>query len=487
MSGGSGRLTEEQITAVCSPARRTYIEAAPGSGKTTVAAMRFGLHRFTGTADDTVIGLSFTRSAVNELAQRIRLRWGARALTWPHCVMTFDTLLERILGHLLELGLIDWPGGPTAITVHDTWKGRAHHEWGRRRPSLALDGHSIVVRTRSARKGHHVGHSDFVARVSEGECTHDDVRTVLDAALDLDEARAAVARLLSESIGALIVDEIFDANRLDLRLVELACLQDVRVTIIGDPWQALYGFRGADPDLVPGLVGGQEFVRLPLTRSFRFSTAEARTLSTELRQGRGVTLPAHASIRPDTVLAGTWEQLWECPDTVLPLSFPTPNTTNAAAILLLLDRLTTMAMGKRAVFLSDALATLDLDEKALDRLAGPLSEVLESMRGTGDDIDACYRQLISVVDRETTRPFKRKNRTNIRKLECMRARLLADRRGFIPGLTIHQAKGREWNDVGVRLTDTEAALLGAGLSSEHGGHRKLYVALTRARRATTLF
>ncbi|GLZ05012.1 hypothetical protein Acsp03_24780 [Actinomadura sp. NBRC 104412] len=486
MSGNSGDLTEEQITAVCSPARRAYIEAAPGSGKTTVAAMRFGLHRFTGTADGTVIGLSFTRSAANELRQRIRLKWGGRALTRPHRVMTFDTLLERVLGHLLELGLVQWPGGLTAITVHDTWKGKAEHRWGERRPFLALDGRDVVVRMRSARQDSHVRHDAFVARVNEGECTHDDVRAVLEAALDRDEARNAVARLLGESIGALVVDEIFDANRLDLRLVELACLQDIRVTIIGDPWQALYGFRGADPNLVPGLVAGQGFAKLPLTRSFRFSTVESRMLSTELRQGRTVRLSAQAFTRPDIVLAGTWDQLWECPHTVLPLSFGMPDTTNAAAILLLLDRLTTMALGEHAVFLSDALGTLELDEDTLDRLAGPLSEVLESMRGTGD-IDACYQRLIRAVGVATKRPFKRKHRTHIRKLEGMHARLLADRQGFIPGLTIHQAKGREWNDVGVRLTDNEAALLEAGLSSEHESHRRLYVALTRGRRATTIF
>ncbi|MFB4305059.1 UvrD-helicase domain-containing protein [Actinomadura sp. GTD37] len=480
----TGGLTDEQLTAVCARARCTYIEAAPGSGKTTVAAMRFGLYRFAGMAEDTVVGLSFTRSATNELQQRIRLRWGARALTWPHRVMTFDALLERLLGHVLETGLIKWPGGLTSITVNDTWKGRAEHKWGTRRPTLLLNGRDIAVGTRRARQENHVEYTDFVARVTDGECTHDEVRAVLDAALDLEDVRDAIARLLIDSIGTLIVDEIYDANQLDLRLVELACLWGLRVTIIGDPWQALYGFRGASPDLVPKLVAAQDFVCVPLTRSFRFSTDEARTLSAELRQGHAVALPAKVPVQSDIVLAGTWKLLWECPHSVLPLSFGTPETTNAAAILMLLNRLTTTALGQRAVFLPDALAGLGIDEEALNRLADPLSEILESMRGSSD-IDSSYEALIRVIGGESTRTFKRKHRTHTRKMEAIRTRLLANGSGFVAGLTVHQAKGREWNNVGVRLTENESALLSTGLRSGQESHRRLYVALTRARQATT--
>jgi DNA helicase-2/ATP-dependent DNA helicase PcrA len=72
----------------------TYIEAAPGSGKTTVAAERFGILRFSPNRDDrAVVAVSFTRSATAELGQRIRRRWGPSALAWPHRVVTLDTVL----------------------------------------------------------------------------------------------------------------------------------------------------------------------------------------------------------------------------------------------------------------------------------------------------------------------------------------------------------------------------------------------------------
>ena len=54
----------------------------------------------------------------------------------------------------------------------------------------------------------------------------------------------------------------------------------------------------------------------------------------------------------------------------------------------------------------------------------------------------------------------------------------------VPGLTTHQAKGREWEVVEVRLDANEREALAAGLNVRVESHRQLYVACTRARRAT---
>lgn len=114
-------LTSEQHAAAFSRAERLYINAAPGSGKTTVAAERFGLQRWERGADARrVLGLSFTRSASAELAGRIRRRWGPVALRWPHAIMTIDALHCEILTYLLRSGAINWPGGATDLTVLDT-------------------------------------------------------------------------------------------------------------------------------------------------------------------------------------------------------------------------------------------------------------------------------------------------------------------------------------------------------------------------------
>lgn len=155
-------LTDEQLVAAGTSCSRVFIEAAPGSGKTTVAAQRFGVLRYTqrvlpnGRPDSrAVVAVSFTRSATWELRQRVRRSWGPTALTWPHRICTLDTLLCDLLQDLLLCGLVQWPGGHTTLEVHDSWKVLVRHgftkiEWG-----LALTrqgtSSSVSAATRKAR------------------------------------------------------------------------------------------------------------------------------------------------------------------------------------------------------------------------------------------------------------------------------------------------------------------------------------------------
>jgi DNA helicase-2/ATP-dependent DNA helicase PcrA len=124
-------LTDEQLVAAGTSLRRAYIEASPGSGKTTVAAQRFGFQRYAarrtdvGADDRAVVAVSFTRSATWELRQRVRQSWGPSALCWPHRVVTLDTLIYSLLEYLLETRQIRWPGGHCHLDVHDSWKAVA--------------------------------------------------------------------------------------------------------------------------------------------------------------------------------------------------------------------------------------------------------------------------------------------------------------------------------------------------------------------------
>lgn len=108
-------LTDDQKHAATSSADRVYIEASPGAGKTTVATERYGVARF-GTKGDRrgVLALSFARSARGELRDRVRRRWGANAMRWPHKVWTLDLLHFAIVRHLLSTNALKWPGGHPA-------------------------------------------------------------------------------------------------------------------------------------------------------------------------------------------------------------------------------------------------------------------------------------------------------------------------------------------------------------------------------------
>ena len=127
---------------------------------------------------------------------------------------------------------------------------------------------------------------------------------------------------LLRTVRALIVDEVFDANPLDMELVTLTYGSGVSVTLIGDPWQALYEFRGAQPRLVSELQKSATFEELEMLDSFRYRSDEMLALTCELRAGQPVNLHhmIHDS-KADVVLASRWNYLWDCERRILPLSF----------------------------------------------------------------------------------------------------------------------------------------------------------------------
>lgn len=440
-------LTPEQARAAGSSDGYTYIEAAPGSGKTTVAAERFGILRFSLTRDDrAVVAVSFTRSATAELGQRIRRRWGPSALAWPHRVATFDAVLCDLLTYLLRRGLLRWPGSHEELTVHDTWKVRLTHQWKRQQAYLAVDDEGNIFVTSGWAKSaeNRVDMKEFQEAVSNGECTHDDIRRVLTTTLARPAIADAIGQRLRDTIRAIIVDEVFDANTLDLRLVEIACEQGVETSIIGDPWQALYRFRGARPEHVPNLVQTRGFVHRPLTTSFRFRTEEAQTLSTRLRTGQSVTLPQGTSLDADIVLAGTWKELWGSGDNVLPLSFSsTPENPTEAAAILLLDRVTQTTLGQHATFLGDALTTLGItDQESTVRMSQPFTEVLDILSSAEPNAaDTAWTKLVSIVKSESPRTFPRKHATQVARLEKIRLVLHSRTRIFIPESQFTKPRG----------------------------------------------
>lgn len=488
------KLTEEQRRAAAAREERVFVEANPGSGKTTVAAERFGVLRFQSRLQPTsaVTAVSFTRSATAELRNRIRDRWGTSVIAWPHGVSTIDALLHSLLSHLLRTRAVSWPGGHAAIQVMDDWRGHSGFRFLRPGNYLRvcdLEGNGQVISKGVRVVGARFGFGNrqvFEDHLAQGLCTHEEVRSVLAAALSTPSLQESIETYLRTSLSRLVVDEVFDANGLDLELVKMAADAGIPVTLVGDPWQALYGFRGASPELVPELIETRGFTTFPLSTSFRFRTAVMQQLAADLRTGRPVRI--ESGHPQDVVLASTWERLWNGPEHVLPLSFGRiTNRTDAIAIVLL-DHLLQARFSERTVFLPEALLLLGLDNESYrTNRAQVLGNVIEILGRDGPE-----RALRAMRDGVVTLGAPRRLRSGsgtteqkqLNRLEALARRVRASR--VVPGMTIHQAKGREWGHVGLSLTDDEVQTLASGLSQESENHRALYVALTRARLGTSL-
>jgi len=111
--------------------------------------------------------------------------------------------------------------------------------------------------------------------------------------------------------------------------------------------------------------------------------------------------------------------------------------------------------------------------------------VIETLTSGGKAaLNAAYQSLVRAVKSESPRKFPKPHWKYTERLDLLRDRLAYSGQ-LIAGMTAHQAKGREWDYVGVRLSEEERATLAAGLRVDNERHRQLYVACTRARFSTT--
>ncbi|WNV90376.1 hypothetical protein [Umezawaea sp. Da 62-37] len=262
------------------------------------------------------------------------------------------------------------------------------------------------------------------------------------------------------------------------------------VTLVGDPWQALYVFRGARPDAIPALLVRTGITTLALTESFRWRGPMQRKLAADLREGHGVTLDPTASDalagNVDVALATEWKPLWQASDGILPLAFRSfKGGIEEAAATLLLNHVTRSALGENATYLADALMTLSInDPDSAEQLDNELHQVIETLVGSEKDpVRTAYAKLAEITASFSPRRLRRAHAAHTIRLKLIAARL-EQRVRLIPGLTTHQAKGGEWDTVGVVLSRFERARLQGGLTHEEDTDRKLYVACTRARMCT---
>lgn len=495
-AGAIESLTAQQRLAAATSLSSVFIEAGPGTGKTTVSAQRLGVQRFAAAYrhdSRPVVAVSFTRAATYNLRQRVQRLWGPASLTWPHRIVTLDTIMSDLLHDLLREGLVVWtyadtlwPDGNVKLEVRDSWASSGGSVWTKSIYTLRLSGRDVVADAAFApERASRVPAVVVVPLIWRGICTHQDVRDILAMALQDPTSAARVEQRLGEMMRALIVDEVFDANDLDIAIIESAIAAGVAVTLVGDPWQALYLFRGARPQAVPELLARTGIPTLPLTESFRWRSTEQRQLATQLRSGQGVILPTELD-ELDVVLALWWKDLWELGGGVLPLAFHAfKGGYEEAAATLLLNHVTRNVFDLDATYLNDALTALNIQDRDVPRQLEPaLQGVVEILRpGGAAAVKAAYLEMVRVVGTVSERELRKPHAAHTRRLADLQKRLMFPGRP-VPGLTTHQAKGSEWEVVGVRLRDGERAALAAGLSSTEDMHRKIYVACTRARRRT---
>jgi DNA helicase II / ATP-dependent DNA helicase PcrA len=493
----------EQLKVAKDPARLLAIEAGPGTGKTLTAAERYGRLIFDPSIQPHrgVTVLSFTVVATSVIQRAIRRRWGANSLAWPNQACTFDSVFRSVLNFLLRTGEIEWPKQHFDIRPIDDWQDlSAAVAQNPQRWVPILKDRKVACESRPTTAGRFVvtAKKRLLPQLEEGMCTHESIRELVLAASISRQLRPRIVSYLANTASSVLVDEAFDSNETDIELLKLFEEAGCSISVVGDPWQAIYGFREVAQEVEldkPVLLGSQlltplGFTQLALTESFRFDESLSPLIA-KLRRSERVDLSGVDD--PDVVLAPEWEQLWEAGPTVIPFAFGQVRSKFDALLTILLDVVLRKNGFAGARLAGTAFTVLGV-EKEIVRVSAThaFAPVLDLLEHGGGEAPVTALEMLSKIPKEAFGYSKklsvgqREREKHTPKLERLGSRLRFGGE-LIPGMSVHQAKGDEWKRVAVVLTSDDEAALRTGLRQASPRHRLIYVALTRAKAAVGTF
>ena len=232
------------------------IIAPAGSGKTTVIVERIKHLISTGTDPRSIVAISFTNTAVNEMTAR---------LAREHITNVYTSTIHGIALEILS----------TETPPENSGKWLISKRYGRFIPAICEDTTAVIraVMRRGKKLYPHAGWSlkSTTATITAWEntgtepCEPVTSWVITEYTRRLDETGftsiAGVIRKATEAlqngeaetewIKAVLVDEAQDLNPVQAQFIEALGTQSV--TAVGDPLQSIYGFQAASPEWLQGL------------------------------------------------------------------------------------------------------------------------------------------------------------------------------------------------------------------------------------------
>ncbi len=216
--------------------------AGPGSGKTRMLTHRIAhLVAERGVPAENCLAITFTRRAAAEMRERLKHLLPQQAEQIP--VHTFHSLGLSILREKPRAARLD----PGFVIAGDTERTKELAELLDVTESKAA---TLLRRISKVKRGGSQALDEKLATAIAAYSTlmttrnwvdFDDLVLLAAEALQRD---AEIAARLRRRVRALCVDEFQDLDEAQYRLLRLVAPKDI--CVIGDPDQAIYGFRGAD-------------------------------------------------------------------------------------------------------------------------------------------------------------------------------------------------------------------------------------------------
>ena len=323
--------TPEQVRVVESPRRPLLVVAGAGSGKTETMSMRvlWLLANHPDLTPASILGLTFTRKAAGELGDRLRARIRLLAEAMPHLrerldadpvSLTYNSFAERIVSEhgmrigidpdfsmLSEAGALDM-----MLQIVEAWPSDLDEEL----TPLGAVSQILHLAGEIAEHGYTVSSArealeEFGRELEQVGDTNEDARRLLRANrrriaflgpieayqqrkrdlgfLDFSDQLVLATRIvreapvvreaLREEFRAVLLDEFQDTSVIQMELLS-TLFGDHAVTAVGDPNQAIYGWRGASASSLESFL--ERFCSAPATPE------QTLTLSTAWRNDRAI-------------------------------------------------------------------------------------------------------------------------------------------------------------------------------------------------------
>lgn len=258
---GSVRLNARQTQAVEASEGRVRVVAGAGSGKTRVLAHRYAfLVNDLGISPGNILCLTFTNKAAQEMKRRISGMVDRGSVNDFIC--TIHSFCVKFLRR--EIYRIGYPKSFTVIDEEDAKQlaKQAMEEFGVDRRKLTAERFLTQV---AALKGYDI--DAYIQRhllpASPAECPDMLVRymrlQLKHYALDYDDLIYFTIYILNhfpdareywtDKLNYIMVDEVQDCSADDWKLLGILAERHGNLFVVGDPDQAIYEWRGANPSI----------------------------------------------------------------------------------------------------------------------------------------------------------------------------------------------------------------------------------------------
>ncbi len=250
-------LNEEQRRAVTAPPGPLLVVAGPGSGKTRVLTHRIAWYvQEWDIRPYSIVAVTFTNKAATEMRERAGRLLGGGTLGAQ--VRTFHSLCARLLRQ--EFAHTNFSAN---YLIYDTVDQRAAIKQAVAESNIHQQQYSprLFLHAISAAKNKLQTSRDFVGKDYFGELVarvfpHYEQLLARNDARDFDDLLLHTVQLFQRNtelrdkyqrfFAHLLVDEFQDTNHAQYELIRILAPPRDSLFIVGDPNQAIYGFRGAD-------------------------------------------------------------------------------------------------------------------------------------------------------------------------------------------------------------------------------------------------